>query len=370
MKIYIIIASVNELVNLEAFKPMLMKHDCRVVVIDEGDWKLREKNNGLISEISHVYYGPREREDWFKSHFGSTYQKYLSIIPEKCHAETSFGFLVAYKEAADVIITIDDDVFPVRGYDFINNHIDNLLNDNGAMVYSKGKWYNSMENIELNIDAKIFPRGHPYQKETRIENYIWVNKGDKCVLNMGLWTGHPDLDALTVLYHGGLDGRCSIESKKCKRRKVVVDKGTYFAICSMNTSFLSKIIPAFYQLHMNFMGIDRYDDIWSGMLLKKIADHLGDGVCLGEPIAYHEKRSRDVFKDLKKELDGMIINEFLWKMIDEIELDGETYWDSYSSLIDCLEKLVKQLQNALHKKFMQIQIAKMKTWLKILDKID
>lgn len=154
------------------------------------------------------------------------------------------------------------------------------------------------------------------------------------------------------------------------KEKVIVDDGTYFATCSMNTSFLPKVIPAFYQLYMNFMGVDRFDDIWSGILLKKITDHLGDRVCLGEPMAYHDKRYRDIFKDLKKELDGIIINEFLWKMIDKIELDGKTYWDSYSSLIGCLEKLVKQLQNALHEKFMQTQIAKMKIWLKTLDKID
>ena len=56
---------------------------------------------------------------------------------------------------------------------------DNLLNDNGVTVYSKGKWYNNMENIELNIDTQIFPRGHPYAKEINppssniTKNAIW-----------------------------------------------------------------------------------------------------------------------------------------------------------------------------------------------------
>jgi hypothetical protein len=100
---------------------------------------------------------------------------------------------------------------------------------------------------------------------------------------MGLWTGHPDLDAITILYHSGLDGKCSINGKYLKREKVVVGGGTYFTLCSMNTSFVSKIIPAFYQLYMKHMGVDRFNDIWSGIFLKKIVDHLGDNISLGTP---------------------------------------------------------------------------------------
>lgn len=59
------------------------------------------------------------------------------------------------------------------------------------------------------------------------------------------------------------------KSRSCKREKVIVGKGTYLAVCSMNTSFTPEIIPAFYQLYMNFMGVDRFDDIWSGIFLKK-----------------------------------------------------------------------------------------------------
>jgi hypothetical protein len=129
---------------------------------------------------------------------------------------------------------------------------------------------------------------------------------------------HPDLDALTVLHYGGLDGKCNIHSKNLKREKVVIEKGTYVAICSMNTAFVSKIIPAFYHLYMNHIGIDRFDDIWSGIFLKKIADHLGDNVSLGKPLVYHNKRPRNVFKDLRNELEGMVINETLWRIVEPV----------------------------------------------------
>lgn len=166
----------------------------------------------------------------------------------------------------------------------------------------------------------------------------WELNNEKCVLNMGLWIGHPDLDAVTILYHEGLDGRCRINGEDLKREKVVVDKGTYFAVCSMNTSFVSKVIPAFYQLYMNYLGVVRFDDIWSGIFIKKIADHLGDNICLGIPLVYHDKRARNIFKDLKKEIEGIAINEILWKIVDETNLFGKDYYECYLELANELEK--------------------------------
>lgn len=83
-----------------------------MVAVDEGDSLVRSKNRKLLSNLQHEYYGPSERAEWFKKRFGASYEKLLSVIPERCHAETSFGFLVAYEENPDMIVEIDDDVFP------------------------------------------------------------------------------------------------------------------------------------------------------------------------------------------------------------------------------------------------------------------
>ena len=267
------------------------------------------------------------------------------------------------------MIELDDDVFPVEGSDFVEGHARNLFSVDGISVHCKrAGWYNTIENLAIN-DISLFPRGHPYAKEVREAKYTWANNVGKCVLNMGLWTGDLDLDAVTVLCNGGLNGRHIFKINNCKRNKVIVGKGTYFAVCSMNTSFVPKIIPAFYQLYMNFMGIDRFDDIWSGIFLKKVADHLGHKFCLGTPLVYHNKRLRNIFRDLKRELEGMIINEKLWMIIDGLELDGKTYWDSYYSLMDGLEENITSFQSLFHQKFMSIQVEKMKLWLETIDKL-
>jgi len=368
-RVHVVTASINELVNISRFKPMLTKHECKVIVVDEGDREVRRRNDKRLTGLSYAFYGPKEREEWFKERFSSGYKRFLSVIPKRCHAETSFGFLVAYEEDPDFVVELDDDVFPMRGHNLVTQHANNLFEGNGVTVHSKEKWYNTINNLELNLNAQIFPRGHPYSEKTRAEKYTWSKIGGDAILNVGLWAGNLDLDALTILRHGGLDGGCDIEGEKCKRRKVIVGQGTYLAVCSMNAAFSPKIIPAFYQLYMNYMGVDRFDDIWSGIFLKKIADKLGDGICLGEPLVYHDKRPRDVFKDLRKELEGMVINELLWKLVDEIRLDGGTYWDCYNSLVHELEKPIANLQYNMHRKFMRAQLEKMKIWLRIIDRL-
>jgi hypothetical protein len=97
MQVYLVTASINPLENLS------MPRDCssvetKILVIDEGDIGVRKVNEKLLSGVHHEFYGPRERAKWFKDRFGKSYTKYLKLIPEKCHAESSFGFLKAYEE--------------------------------------------------------------------------------------------------------------------------------------------------------------------------------------------------------------------------------------------------------------------------------
>jgi len=369
-----IIASINELTHiagsLNISKLTEREYHTKVIVVDEGDILIRKRNNELLCDVEHNFYGPKERKEWFRDHFGSSYGKYLSVIPKKCHAETSFGFLVAYDETADTVVEVDDDVkISNTKSDFTDLHLKNLFNDGGVAVTSDSKWYNTLENLKLSVSDGVFPRGHPYNPIARKQSYRWINDGRECVLNMGLWSGHPDLDALTILINGGLDRRCRCNSKGLKRDKITVAKGTYFAICSMNTSFKRKIIPAFYQLYMKYLGIDRFDDIWSGLFIKKIADQMGDSVCLGSPIVYHDKRPGNTFKDLRAELEGIVMNEILWKVVDKAELNSKDYFSCYAELSNYLEKNLQAFPEKFHRDFVKFQTGKMRLWLKVVDKI-
>jgi hypothetical protein len=368
MQVYVVIASINQLENLKNIAHIVASHTVKVLVIDEGDAKIRKENAKILSSVPFEFYGPKEREQWFKDKFGQAFAKYLEIIPQRCHAETSFGFLRAYEDQADVTLEIDDDVYVSDS--FLKEHLDNLSSSSGVNVNSHAKWYNTIDNLQLTTSQRIFPRGHPYSPMCRDENYAWTREGGKCVLNMGLWNGQPDLDALTILYQGGLDGRCKMESKGCKREKIVLARGTYFAICSMNTAFVTKIVPSFYQLYMNFLRVDRFDDIWSGVFLKRVADRVGDALCLGKPVGLHLKRPRNTFKDLKSEINGLDMNEQIWRICEEAELSAKTYADCYLELADYIEKNMKKLfTTPMQMDFWHAQTERMRRWVEVTDKI-
>ena len=92
----------------------------------------------------------------------------------------------------------------------------------------------------------------------------------------------------------------------------------------MNICFKPEIIPAFFQFNEW-----RYDDIWSGLILKRIADHLGDYVSYGQPFVEHNQFPRPLENDLITERDGFPQNENLWKQLQAIELTGDTYVNCY-----------------------------------------
>lgn len=365
MKPYLVIASINPLENLRPLVGEFARTGTKIVVVDEGDEGVRSRNDSILAGLERAYYGPRERLQWFKERFPGDHERHLSLIPQRAHAETSFGFLVAYEEGAGYIVELDDDVFAES---LMEAHRDNLQGEGGKTVTSSSRWYNTLDSIVINAPCRLFPRGHPYSPSTRTEEYRWSEAGGSCVLNMGHWVGNPDFDAMTILYHGGMDGRCGIMGLRLKEEKVVVGKGTYFAVCSMNTSFLPKIVPAFYQLYMNTMGIDRFDDIWSGIFLKRVADHLGDRVCLGKPAGTHDKRPRSVFKDLRKEMDGMIMNECIWEMVDS-DITGSSYPDAYLSLAELMSRGLGKFSDEGQRRFMELQLEKMRLWVETVDSL-
>lgn len=363
-------ATVNVLENLRQFA---LRGDLegveRIVVVDEGGEEARRKSLALLNGFNVEFHGPREREDFFKTRFGGSYERHLSLVPERAHAETSYGFLVAYEGGADVIIELDDDVYPEDGHSLVKDHVGSLENSGGRSVNSAGRWVNTLDFLILSPSIDLFPRGHPYDPATRARGYSFEDFEGPCVLNMGLWTEIPDLDAVTILYLGGLDGRPPVRTTGIRGRRISPARGSYYAVCSMNTAFRREIVPAFYQLYMRFMGIDRYDDIWSGIFVKRIADALGDRLCLGAPAAKHLKRPRSVWKDIRAELEGMVINEILWRIVDSSEISSRSYADAYLELADHLDKSLDMFREEAHAKFMRAQIERMRIWVETVDRL-
>lgn len=230
------------------------------------------------------------------------------IVPRRSDCVRSFGYLMAAAERPDMIVTLDDDCFPdPDAPGFLERHWAALESGGGDDA-----WESTLEGLA--------PRGVPYY-QTRREAPV--------ILNHGLWHGVPDLDAPTQL----LGERLPLDPR---HRSFTVPRGKYFPMCGMNLAWRPQATPALYFLLMGKdYEFDRFGDIWAGLLLKRIADHLGWAVKSGPPAIVH-RRASNVFTNLRKEAPGLAWNEEFWRAVDRVPLRGDDFAACYAELADGL----------------------------------
>ena len=278
--------------------------------------KLFESEN-----VSGQVFAPIDRSRWFEDH---GIEMYEDLIPKHSHAETSFGllYMLAHPEY-NYGFFVDDDTIPLPSQDFFGEHILNLGFRGSIDVVSSDKhWVNVLyQQFSRHF---LYPRGYPYAavgERIRVERQF---VGD-VVCSQGLWTNVPDLDAIRILTQGGLDGRSETRLTEADfTGNFVVAPRNYLTVSSMNLAFRREVIPAFYQLPMddNAWGIGRFDDIWSGVFLKRVCDAQGKSMLSGRPLCQHNKGRRNVFKDLLSEAKALELNEHLWRLADEVPVAG------------------------------------------------
>ena len=216
---------------------------------------------------------------------------------------------------------IDDDTLPHADVDYFGRHLENLaFAGDVERVRSDTQWVNVL--YQRAADHGLYPRGYPYAAmgET-VETDTVTLDGGRVVASQGLWTNVPDLDAVRILMDGDLEGQAQTRTTAADfERDFVAARGNYLTVCSMNLAFRREVIPAFYQLPMddNEWEVGRFDDIWSGVFLKRACDVLGTQIYSGDPLCEHNKAPRSTFDDLHNEVAGLELNEHLWEIVDDV----------------------------------------------------
>jgi len=282
-----------------------------------------------------VFDGSR-REEWFENH---DVAEYSHIIPAASHAETSFGLLYMWAGDYEYGFFIDDDTLP-HDEDFFGTHMENLAYE-GAIesVSSDEQWVNVLyQNAD---EHDLYPRGYPY---AAMHESVDTERTevDNIVASQGLWTNVPDLDAVRILMDGDLQGQAQTRTTaEDFTGDFVAAEGQYLTVCSMNLAFEREVIPAFYQLPMdeNEWDVGRFDDIWSGVFLKRACDILGKQIYNGAPLCEHNKAPRSTFDDLNNEVPGLELNEHLWEIVDDVggdvsPEDDEPYAAIFAAMAD------------------------------------
>jgi len=287
-------------------------------------------DEGLSGEV----FDGAAREEWYRRR---GIEEYGHLVPAASHAQTSFGLLYMWAGDFEYGFFIDDDTLPEDGYDFFGRHLDNLAFE-GEMtgVGSDERWVNVLyQNVE---DHELYPRGYPYaaMDETVETETVRV---DDVVASQGLWTNVPDLDAVRILMDGDLQGQAQTRLDADDfGEDFVAREGQYLTVCSMNLAFRREVIPAFYQLPMddNPWDVGRFDDIWSGVFLKRACDVLGKQIYNGAPLCEHNKAPRSTFGDLNNEVPGLELNEHVWELVDDAGGDADTFAGVFEAMARAL----------------------------------
>lgn len=340
MKTYIVLTTINipqiaiDLCkNIEKYKH---KNDVGIIII--GDKKSPDKESTLIAKklkkkSFDVEYFNLKRQKQILSKF----PKFEKIIPYNSDNRRNIGFLLALKNGCEKVISIDDDNFPLNSVDFIENHSIVGRTQKLKVIKSSSNWFNP---LSINKETKnIYTRGFPYNKREKEPKLIYKEKKIKIGINMGLWIGDPDVDAITRL-----NNIIKVKSKKIKN--IYLEKGTYSPINTQNTAIVSELLPAYYFILMgekiDGLVMERFGDIWSGFLVKKVSDHLNYHVSIGNPLVYHRRNKHNLFLDLKQELAAIFYTDQLSEIIEEISIKGSNAIDLYGNLCNQLLKKIQK----------------------------
>lgn len=289
MNIALVIPTIRSLSFLSEWKSLLSS--CHLIIIEDHETKVIQTPKGKFKSVSH-YCWQDIQKDFGKDEW---------IFSRQNAGIRSYGFWKAFQSGADIIITLDDDCYPV-GTDFLDTHVRNLT------LTAPDRWYGTFPHPDF-----ICTRGFPY----RVRNKYPV------MISHGLWSRNLDLDGLSQKKHPGLD------IHPYPPFLSFVPQGKYFPMCSMNLAFRREMTPLMFFPLMgkdpdgNPWGFDRFDDIWAGIFAKKIMDHLGYAVANGSPFVEHRKAS-DADVNIRKEKTGLKINEQLWQWVDGVRLTKQT----------------------------------------------
>ena len=237
----------------------------------------------------------------------------------------NIGMLVAWRNGADIIISIDDDNF-VTAQDFVGKHGGVGAIGEYQSFGSTSGWLNVCSFLQADDDVRFYPRGYP-QKHRWKEGEHFVTEqrmARRVAVNAGLWLDDPDVDSLTRMNRQPVVRGLRTPGNG----NVALQPGTWSPFTSHNTAFMRHVIPAYFL--SPYVG--RYDDIWASFIVNRIAEHIGDIITFGEPLIHQQRNPHDLWRDLDAERNGMILSDDLCHALRSIPLTGSTYHECFGEI--------------------------------------
>lgn len=341
-----------------------VRDDVRLVVIPDRrtPWDLFRRA-GELEDLGIEVACPtvREQEDLLDQ-LGAR-----AFVPSDSENRRNVGFLMAWRDGRDVVVSVDDDNYPVDAGFFVTHAAVAAPPAAGDVVESSTGWFNAYELLECQ-PVPIWPRGFPFRHRRPAASTIEPGEADVTV-NAGLWLGEPDVDAATRL-------TVHPEVTAATAGSVILGAGTWSPVNVQNTAVRREVLPAWWNPRMGFehggRPIDRYGDVIGGLFAEACAKHLGHAVRIGEPYARHLRVAHVTLDDLAAELPAALLLEDLADWLVATRLEGDDYATAYRSLSHLMEDQVERMRGTpwtdVARGFFHQMAHRMRAWLQLLER--
>ena len=267
MKKFIISTTINP--PTEAIKKFDNLKDWNLII--SGD--LKTPPNYKLK--NGIYISPKDQEKISK--------KLSNLIGWNCIQRRNFAMIMAYKQGADIIATIDDDNIPFANWG------KNLLIENKVKAKKYITNEDAFDPISVTNYKHLWHRGFPLQilknKNKRKDS---KNINSNFDVQADFWNGDPDIDAICRMEH----------APECKFQTSVFPftSNKMSPFNSQNTYLKRKVMEHYFL----FPHIGRMDDIWASYYVEA----KGFKVLYNKPSVYQQRNVHDLTKDMKKEYIG------------------------------------------------------------------
>ncbi|KAF2307374.1 hypothetical protein GH714_026703 [Hevea brasiliensis] len=158
-----------------------------------------------------------------------------------------------------------------------------------------------------------FVRGYPFS----------LRNGVMCALSCGLWLNLADFDAPTQALKPGQRNSRYVDAV------MTVPARAMMPISGINIAFDREVIgptllPALRLAGEGKLRWETMEDIWSGMCVKIVCDHLGMGVKSGLPYVWRRDRGNAI-ESLKKEWEGVKLMEEVVPFFQSVRLPNSSH---------------------------------------------
>ncbi|MEA2511546.1 MAG: hypothetical protein QOJ59_1033 [Thermomicrobiales bacterium] len=332
--------------------------------------QLLQRIDGLRMRGVQIAYPDLLEQDAFLHRIGLP----SDFIPYDTDNRRNIGFLMAFADGAEVLISIDDDNFCRSGEDFVGEHYARLNTDvnQGILLQSPTGWVNVMDFIDYEPSAPAWARGFPYSDRNPVEYEALDGAAvGRVSVHAGLWSHDPDVDAVTRL-------AVSPFVRGAKNNAwYILGRESWMPINTQNTGLTRDSAQAYYYVRMGFpfgeLRLDRFGDILSGYFVEACAKAAGDLVSFGLPIVDHHRTKHDLLKDLGFEYFGILLIEELVPWLRSVRLTGGTYIERYRNLAAELREFAATHSGPRWKdgmgNFLDETAALMSTWASAVERL-